>query len=135
MSKRITVNIAAQAAQGAPLSENVVCGDLAEVCDYAVDVPAVSGSTAGTEVINVQPGSGPAHVCFLLISAPGSYAPTLTYTFAAASATAAATSLALDSMHMFSGSGAIGLLQNLSSITFTNNGAQPASVRVLVGLK
>lgn len=92
----------------------------------AVDVPPQANGNPGQATVEVQPG-GVGQVRFLLIESSVYDAEDLTYSVDA-------TTIALDTLQVLIGAGAVGLLGAApQTITFSNALTQVAAIQILVG--
>jgi hypothetical protein len=95
-----------------------------------VTVPKHNNGTNGTAVVKVGPGAA-ADFLFLLIQTDSYKNAPLSYT-----SETSTKSVKLDAQQTLIGAGATGLLDKPpTSLTFTNTGLTPATVRIVVGRK
>jgi hypothetical protein len=121
----LTIQVAGGPGEGASQSLDVEAYDV-----ITVTVPGGDTTTPGTATVQVQPG-GSGQVAFLLVKS-SLYDGNLTYAVDGGSA------VKLDALHLFMGTGAVGLLGTTqNAFVFTNTVAvdKPAAVEILVGRK
>lgn len=89
------------------------------------EIPKKEGSTAGEATVLIQPGTSQ-QVRFLLITA-SAYVQDLTYN-------SGDQAIVLDAPQLFSGAGAVGLLEQApNTLKFSNSSDKPVTIEILVG--